>query len=47
MRLFDEHKKRKISLLDGIWDFAPDEENAGENEQWYKKFPENSIKVVT
>ena len=45
MRLFDEHKKRKISLLDGIWDFAPDEENAGENEQWYKKFPENSIKV--
>ena len=46
MRLFDEHKKRKISLLDGIWDFAPDEENAGENEQWYKKFPENSIKVA-
>ena len=45
MRLFDEHKKRKISLLDGIWDFSPDEENAGENEQWYKKFPENSIKV--
>ena len=45
MRLFDEHKKRKISLLDGIWDFASDEENAGENEQWYKKFPENSIKV--
>lgn len=46
MRLFDEHKKRKISLLDGIWDFASDEENAGENEQWYKKFPENSIKVA-
>ncbi len=45
MRLFDEHKKRKISLLGGIWDFASDEENAGENEQWYKKFPENSIKV--
>ena len=45
MRLFDEHKKRKIYLLDGIWDFASDEENAGENEQWYKKFPENSIKV--
>ena len=46
MRLFDEHKKRKTSLLDGIWDFASDEENAGENEQWYKKFPENSIKVA-
>ena len=46
MRLFDEHKKRKISLLDGIWDFASDEENAGENEQWYKKFPETSIKVA-
>ena len=45
MRLFDEHKKRKISLLDGIWDFASDEKNIGENEQWYKKFPENSIKV--
>ena len=45
MRLFDEHKKRKISLLDGIWDFASDEKNIGENEQWYKKFPEHSIKV--
>lgn len=46
MRLFDEHIKRKTFLLDGIWDFAPDESNVGEAEKWYEKFPENGFLVT-
>jgi len=45
MRLFDEHIKRKTYLLDGVWDFVTDEKHIGEDEKWYKNFPENSIKV--
>ncbi len=46
MRLFDEHIKRNSFLLDGIWDFATDETDVGEQEGWYKAFPENSMKVT-
>lgn len=46
MRLFDEHIKRKSFLLDGIWEFATDEKEIGEKEQWYKNFPQNCKKVT-
>lgn len=46
MRLFDEHIKRKTILLDGVWDFATDEGNVGINEEWFKKFPKDAIKVT-
>lgn len=46
MRLFDEHIIRNTFLLDGIWDFATDENEIGEKEEWYKNFPQKSIKVV-
>lgn len=45
MRLFDEHIKRKILSLDGMWDFITDEADKGEKEEWYNNFPENSFKV--
>lgn len=46
MRLFDEHIKRETILLDGIWDFVTDENTVGEKEEWYRNFPEKSIKVT-
>ena len=45
MRLFDEHIKRKTFLLDGVWQFAPDEKHMGEKEGWFKNFPKNSVNV--
>ncbi|MBQ3573552.1 MAG: beta-glucuronidase, partial [Clostridia bacterium] len=46
MRLFDEHIKRKTILLDGVWDFVTDEGNVGINEEWFKEFPKDAIKVT-
>ena len=46
MRLFDEHIKRKTFLLDGVWDFIADENDIGEKENWYIKFPAGSIQVT-
>ncbi len=39
-RLFDEHIKRKVTFLDGIWKFNVDKEDIGEDEQWYKSLPQ-------
>lgn len=46
MRLFDEHYIRKVTLLDGMWEFAADSECRGEKEKWYEKFPENAVKMT-
>lgn len=40
-RIFKEHSFRKITSLNGDWKFCIDQNNIGENEQWYKNFPEN------
>ena len=42
-RLFDEHKKRTVFSLDGVWDFKTDREHAGEGEKWYETFPQRDI----
>ncbi len=34
-RLFDEHKKRKVTYLDGAWKFLADPENIGEANNYY------------
>lgn len=39
-RLFDEHIKRKVTFLDGIWKFNVDKEDVGEEEKWYKSLPQ-------
>ena len=46
MRLFDEHIKRKTFLLDGMWELVTDEKDVGEQEEWYKHFPENAMQVT-
>ena len=40
--IFEEHKTRKLSSLNGEWQFLIDPENIGENEKWYEKFPQNA-----
>ncbi len=40
-RIFKEHYKRKVESLNGEWRLAPDKDNVGKTEQWYKHFPEN------
>lgn len=42
-RLFKEHEKRRTFLLNGVWDFAKDEEHVGETEKWYVNFPKEVI----
>lgn len=42
-RLFDEHKKRTVFSLDGVWDFKTDREHVGEGEKWYETFPQRDI----
>ena len=42
-RIFKEHSFRKITSLNGDWKFCIDQNNIGENEQWYKNFPQNFI----
>ena len=45
-RLFDEHIKRKIQNLDGIWDFKLDTENIGKKENWYSGLKDADIIAV-
>jgi len=42
-RAFLEHIKRKTFLLDGIWEFKTDNDNVGEKEEWYKRFPTKDV----
>lgn len=46
MRLFTEHIKRKTFLLDGLWDYAIDEKDIGEEKQWFRHFPYNAEKTA-
>ena len=46
MRLFEEHIKRKVCLLDGMWEFVTDEQDVGEREEWYKSFPAQTMQVT-
>ena len=34
-RLFDEHRIRRTSCLDGAWSFKTDKENLGVSEAWF------------
>lgn len=36
IRLFDEHIRREVASLDGIWKFKTDKDNAGEEQGWYR-----------
>lgn len=46
-RLFDEHIKRNVFSLDGVWEFATDKAHVGQKEKWYEHFPESgSVQVA-
>ncbi len=45
-RTFDEHIVRRNLSLNGEWKFMPDESLSGESEQWYKRFPDGSQKII-
>lgn len=40
-RAFTDHVVRQCRNLDGLWDFAVDPEDKGEQEEWQRRFPEN------
>ncbi len=40
-RIFKEHYKRKTECLNGEWKFAPDKENRGKVQEWFKTFPKD------
>lgn len=42
-RMFDEHIKRKVVSLDGIWDFKLDSDNIGKENKWYMGLSETEI----
>ncbi len=44
-RLFKEHEKRQVSSLGGFWRFIEDAEKKGEQEEWFKNFPETKQKI--
>ncbi|BFT75112.1 glycoside hydrolase family 2 protein [Paenibacillus sp. P36] len=46
IRTFGQHILRKTRTLDGLWDFVTDPSNLGTTEEWYKKFPSDSRKLV-
>jgi beta-glucuronidase len=46
VRLFEKHRKRKIYLLDGIWQFQTDPDNKGTGEGWYERFPDGSKEMI-
>ncbi len=41
LRLFKRHKKRKATILDGIWKFKTDPDRMGVKEAWFKQFPDD------
>ena len=45
-RLFDEHIKRKVTYLDGDWDFIADPENIGEENKYYTGFNNGKSVIV-
>jgi len=46
MRLFTEHKKRKVQSLDGAWQFATDPDNSGLENAWYRNMPKYAESVI-
>jgi len=38
-RLFDEHERREVHRLDGLWDFAADRAGEGRRRGWARTFP--------
>ncbi len=42
-RLFNDHVKRKVFSLDGVWDFKTDKEHMGETQKWYESFPKEGV----
>ncbi len=45
-RLFDEHKLRKVTSLDGTWKFALDPDKKGINEGWQNGLPSGETVIV-
>ncbi len=45
MRLFQESIRRNMRTLDGVWQFALDGSNCGQEEQWYASFPKDAIRT--
>lgn len=45
-RLFDEHRLRKVQILDGAWKFTTDENNVGIKEKWYGGLPKGDTVTV-
>jgi len=45
-RLFDEHKKRAVSCLDGAWRFSTDPDGVGIRDEWFRAIPEWQTVVV-
>lgn len=46
IRLFERHKKRRTTLLDGIWKFKTDPEGKGVGAEWFNGLPEDSNDIV-
>lgn len=46
MRLFLEHAKRQVNLLDGAWLFKRDENRVGETEKWFEQKLEGETVMV-
>ena len=46
MRLFSEHFKRKVELLDGAWQFAIDPSRIGEDNDWQREIPSSKTVIL-
>lgn len=45
-RLYQRHKHRKVTNLDGFWQFKTDPGQVGEKEMWYQDFPKDSQLIL-
>jgi len=45
-RLYQRHKHRKVTNLDGFWQFKTDPGQVGEKEKWYQDFPKDSQLIL-
>lgn len=45
IRTFQQHRLRKSSLLNGLWDFVFDKNNVGLSEAWHTRFPSDCDQV--
>jgi len=43
--IFTEHYKRKVTSLNGSWQFCQDPDDLGISEKWYESFPENHYNI--